>query len=320
MTDQLNLFDQRPEPPEPSGILEQALQPIALHKDRPGLTLADLVPENAVLELNRSYPTRVNYVNTILRRFQEISAEGRAFNRDGVAAELSIAAVRFESTTGVMRRAELIEHKSAPTPLGGLVLSHTPYLDDIGLLWLLHYLLASNANLVLWSHFFNQALIGRDEVSIADATAQYTFLAGRWSARTLAEKAPKELGGIIRTYSEEMFAPLGLLVQREKGIYDVLRDTTAIPPLIWLACLLVYRDRYYSGAASLETPLIVDAHFSPGRILRQREAPVRRALDELHNAGLLAVETRSGLDQVRFRREFTWLAAVQRYFEERAAR
>ena len=277
------------------------------------------MPKDALLELNRSYPTRANYISTILRRFQEMAAEGRAFNRDGVAAELSIAAARFESTTGVMRRAELIEHKSAPTPLGNLVLTHSPHLDDVGLLWLLHYLLASNANLVLWSHLFNQALSGRDEVSIADVTMHYTLLAGRWSARTLAEKAPKELGGIIRTYSDEMFAPLGLLVQREKGVYDVPKDTTAIPHLIWLACLLVYRDRYYPGAASLETPLIVDAHFSPGRILRQREAPVRRALDELHNAGLLAVETRSGLDQVRFRREITWLSAVRRYFEEKAA-
>ena len=127
------------------------------------------------------------------------------------------------------------------------------------------------------------------------------------------------MGGIIRTYSDEMFAPLGLAWATRHRRLRCPQGHGAIPPLIWLACLLVYRDRYYPGAASLETPLIVDAHFSPGRILRQREAAVRRALDELHNAGLLAVETRSGLDQVRFRREITWLSAVRRYFEEKAA-
>jgi len=47
--------------------------------------------------------------------------------------------------------------------------------------------------------------------------------------------------------------------------------------------------------------------------LRQNEATVRRVLDELHNAGLLTVETRSGLDQVRFKREFTWLSAAARH-------
>jgi len=319
MTDQLSLFDRRPESRAPEPPFEQELEPIPINKDAGGGSLVDLIPDDALLALNRGYPIRASHVSRILRAAQERRAEKEPIKRDDLAVELSISWARIQGTINVMRKAELLKPKNAPTPLGNLVLAHSPHLDDVGLLWFLHFLLASNALLVLWSHLFNQALAGRDEIAIADVTAQYTALTGRWSTKTLEDKAPNELGGIIRTYSDEMFAPLELLGRHGVGAYDAPRDTGVIPPFMWLACLVVYRDRYYPGAASLETPLIVDAHFSPGRILRQREAAVRRALDELHNAGLLAVETRSGLDQVRFRRETTWLSAVQRYFEEKAA-
>jgi len=317
MNDQLSLFDQRPPPQKSEVPLEQQLEPIPINKDIRGNTLASLVPQGALLELNRGYATRASYAGRILRLFQERTLRGQPFKRDDVAVELSIAAARFAGTVGVMRRAELIGHKSAPTALGNLVLTYSPYLDDTGLLWLLHFLLASDACLVLWSHLFNQALLSANGIIIAGVASQHASLAGRWSQRTLEEKAPKEIGGIIRTYSDEMFAPLGLLVRQDVGTYDVHSNTGMIPPLIWLACVLVYRDRYYPGAPSLEVPLIVDANFSPGRLLRQKEAAVRKALDELHNAGLLTVETRSGLDQVRFKRDITWLSATARYFRDK---
>lgn len=319
MTDQLSLFDQRPEPKDTARPVEQELESIPINKDAGGASLLDLLPDAALLALNRGYPIRASHVSRILRAAQERQAEKEPIKRDDLAAELSISWARVQGTINVMRKAELLKPKNAPTPLGNLVMGHSPHLDDDGLLWFLHYLLASNPHLVLWSHLFDQALGGREEITITEVTTQHAILAGRWSTDTLEVKVPKELGAIIRTYSDEMFVPLGLLGRRDIGAYDAPRDAGMIPPLIWLACLLAYRDRYYPGAASLETPLIVDAHFSPGRILRQREAAVRRALDELHNAGLLAVETRSGLDQVRFRREVTWLWAVRRYFEEKAA-
>ena len=71
----------------------------------------------------------------------------------------------------------------------------------------------------------------------------------------------------------------------------------------------------HPGAAWLEVALISRAHFSPGRILRRNEAAVRRALDDLHSAGLLTVETRLGLDQIRFKREHTWLSAVAHHLK-----
>ena len=69
------------------------------------------------------------------------------------------------------------------------------------------------------------------------------------------------------------------------------------------------------GASSLEVPLLTHANYSPGRILRQNEVAARQAMDELHNAGQLTVETRSGLDQVRFKREKNWLSTIAEYLQ-----
>jgi hypothetical protein len=104
----------------------------------------------------------------------------------------------------------------------------------------------------------------------------------------------------------------------DKGHYLLITDAFDIHPLIWLSSILAYRDRYYPGVASLESHLLVDAHFSPGRIFHQKEEMVRQALDKLHNSGFITVETRLGLDQVRFKREITWISAIARYFEEGA--
>ena len=106
---------------------------------------------------------------------------------------------------------------------------------------------------------------------------------------------------------------MGLVSKENKALYNSYWNTASIPAFIWQAVILAFRDRYYPGAASLEIPLLLNSHYSPGRILRQKEAQTRQALDALHNAGLLTVETRSGLDQVRFKREGSWLSAVRHH-------
>jgi hypothetical protein len=49
--------------------------------------------------------------------------------------------------------------------------------------------------------------------------------------------------------------------------------------------------------------------------MRQREIYIRQALDELHEAGLLTIESKANLDQVRFKRDLTWLDAVREYYQ-----
>ena len=313
MTGQLSLFDQKPELGGPQDDLVQPLEPIGLLKDRPDAKLPDLVPASASLELNRHYETRAVHIGRILTTLNEKLANDETITRDEIGQQLSMTRALTDGTMNVMRRMGMVDPKTRITPFGSLVLAHSPYLDDSGLLWLLHYLLASDAELGWWSNLFNAALHDREQVSIQEITEFFRPLEGRWSEKTIKDKIPSEVNGIFKTYTEALFSRLTLVHKIDTGSYQSFWNTGVIPPYIWLSIILAYRDRYYPGASALEIPLIVRANYSPGRILRQNEATVRRVLDELHNAGLLTVETRSGLDQVRFKREFTWLSAAARH-------
>lgn len=315
MTGQLNLFDQSPKPPKSQTDRAQELDVIALNKDQFGAKLPDLIPDSALLALNRGYGVRPIHVGRILSLLLEQKETGQAITRDEIAEKLSMTWAATQGTMNVMRRAELVDSQTRITPFGEIVLSNSPYLDNVGLLYLFHYLLGSNALLVLWSNLFNSVLQDSESITIQQASEAFRVLEGRWSAKTIHAKTRHELGGIFKTYADDLLEPLKIVAKSDVGIYHSFSDTVTIPALIWLSTVLVYRDRYYPGAASLEIPLIAHAHYSPGRILRQNEASVRRALDVLHNAGLLTVETRSGLDQVRFKREHTWLSAADLHLQ-----
>jgi hypothetical protein len=163
---------------------------------------------------------------------------------------------------------------------------------------------------VLWSNLFDTVFYLKDEISNQEILDTFRVLQGRWSEKTINEKVRLEANAILKGYTDALFAPLGLLSKQDKALYYGYWNTASIPTLVWLAVILAYRDRYYAGVSSLEISLLVNAHYSPGRILRQKESPLRQALDQLHNAGLLTVETRSGLDQIRFKREITWFSAM----------
>lgn len=317
MTGQLSLFDHRPEDEKSPIKLEQELGQISINMDMQGARLTDLIPEGATLALTRNYSPRTINISRILSLLEERKFEKIPITRDEIGEQLSMTYAVTQGTINVMRKMDLIYPKNRITPFGSLVFSFSPYLDDSGLLWILHYLIASNASLVLWSNLFNIVLVNREEITIHEASADFQILEGRWSEKSIKVKVPKELGAIFRTYTEDLFSDLRIFYKEDTGVYSINSNTEIIPPEIWLCAILVYRDFYYPRSSALEVPLIVRANYSPGRILRQNEANVRKALDDLHNIGILTVETRSGLDQVRFKRDITWISAISDYLQRR---
>lgn len=313
MMNQPSLFDSDNSPQPVSK--EQVIEPIKFHKDEVGAILTDLVPDDALLALNRGYGIRALIAGRILRLLED-TRDQTAVTRDQIVERLSIPWALVQGTMNVMRKTALVDTKTRITPFGQLALARDPYLDNTGLLWLFHYLLASNAALVLWSNIFNSVLDLNEKITISQTVDYFKVLEGKWSAKTINDKSRHEVGGIYKTYTEDMFSKLGLINKEETGVYQAYSNTATLPPLVWLSILLVYRDRYYPGVSSLEIPLIVKANYSPGRILRQKEVYIRQALDHLHNDGLITVEIRSGLDQIRFKREATWLNVISRHLAE----
>lgn len=309
---QPSLFDAPPPSQEPDHW-DQPIEAIPIHKDAPNISLAELVPVGARLELTRQYEIRSIHLSRLLHLLDEVG--NAKLTNEQAAQQLAIPSARIEATLTFGRWAELFDSVNKLTRFGKLVLELNPYLDDKGLLWLLHYLLASNANLAVWSLAFDRLSWPSSELDTTEITTVLSTLGNRWSEKTLKKKAPAELRGTLKCYSQEIFSPLGLVTPLHGTHYEFNSNTAVIPAPVWLSSILIYRDRYYPGTPSLETPLIIDGHFSPGRLFRQNQTAARKALDDLHLAGLLSVETRSGLDQVRFRRETTWLSLAAQYLK-----
>ena len=87
----------------------------------------------------------------------------------------------------------------------------------------------------------------------------------------------------------------------------IITDEFDIPPYVWLSSILAYRDRFYPGAASLETHLLIDAILAQDDYSAKEEG-IRQTLDKLHALGLITVETRLGLDQ--------WLSVMLHGFRQ----
>jgi hypothetical protein len=294
-------------------IWEQAIEPIPIEKDNPDAGLLNLVPQTAILALTRQYGVRAIHIAKILDFLNQ--NEEKEIRREDISEKLAITLARMQGTINVMRKMGLITNRNQLTPFGKMLLQFNPRIDDIGILWIFHYLLASNANLLLWCHLFNGIFHKNEEIEISDITQEMAKLSGRWSEKSLKEKVPGEMSGILKAYTEGFLDRLGLIEKLDVGKYLCYSDTKIVPDLIWLASLLVYRDQYYPTAPSLEIPLIIEGNFSPGRILRQNEITARKAMDALHSSGLITVESRSGLDQVRFKRDITWLSAIAQHLE-----
>lgn len=310
---QPSFFDNPPKPQD-SEVWEQPVEAIPLQKDMPGVSLASIIPSNARLELTRHYEIHSAHLSRILQILND-SGDLKQTSEQ-IAQRLAIPWARTEATLSFGRKTGMITSENSLTRFGELILKENPYLDDKGLLWFLHYMLASNASLIVWSLAFNNLSLNKPELDLNEITQVLSKATDKWSEKTLKKKAPAELRGTIRCYTEEIFSTLELVTHIKGTKYEFNSNTSVIPSLIWLGSLIVYRDQYYPGAPSLEIPLIIDSNFSPGRIFRQNQAYVRKALDELHNAGLLTVEARSGLDQVRFKRDTTWLSVIASYLKD----
>jgi hypothetical protein len=312
MGDQLNLFSDAPRNIDPG---EQILEPIMLDKNKDqARTASELVPLNSRFFVTQKYDITENLLGRLLRVIQETKED--KLSRKEISSILTIPNKRIDGLSAFATKAELITTNNYLTSFGSLALNLDPYLLNYGLLWFIHYLVVSNAQLILWSRLFNSVFYQVDEIKSSDVMLYFSDAQGTMNEKNYQKTGRDELKSVLSTYTDGLFKPLGLLYRSNDRKYMVITDEFPIPPAVWLASILAYRDRYYPGAVSLETGLLVEAHFSPGRLFRQNETRVRQMLDRMHNLGLLTVERGLGLDQVRFKREFTWLSAIAQHLQE----
>jgi len=252
------------------------------------------------LQLTNGYHPHFDQIARILQ-YLLTQRERKKLAQQELVGALGMSKRQVENLISVAVGFGLIApHTSILTSLGTTVALRDPFFERIETLWILHYVISSNPEWVVWHRVVNQVIPQNENVAIAEIARPYfADLSGSFSERTLREKLPKEIGAVLWTYAQSDLARLNLLGQESTGVY-VRRVPEDIPPLPFLYCVLEYRSRHAASATAMPVTEIARDPDSPGVVLCLAEYSVRSLLDRLHDAGLVRMEQFGDLDQVRF--------------------
>lgn len=200
------------------------------------------------------------------------------------------------------------------TELGKIIFENDCYLEDIGTLWLMHYMGSINENLIIWNRFIN-TISYMEHFTPEEIMMEYVELKESMSEYTYKHHVRKELSNIIDAYVNQRLSNL-LIIEKNtenENIYEVMKNQE-IPDLIFMATCIKFRDKYLQGATSLEIREICNAQNSPGKILFLDENAVRNKLDLLKKNRLIEIESRGDLDQIRFGLETSFEDILRKYY------
>ena len=235
---------------------------------------------------------------------------------DAYAASMGISARRIENLNSLAVAFGLIRPVVlTATELGVVIYRYDPFLDDLGTLWFLHYLVGSNERYVVWNRLVNRVIPENDRFSTAIARPHFDDLSQFYSERSMEKHLLKEISVVWNAYTEQAFHYLSYIRAESDRIY-VRSDHEPVPPYIFCAAVLSYRERSLPGAATLDVSMLAHKANSPGRIFDLTERQVRELLEEVKELGYIYVETRADLDQIRFRDDYDFLDVMRRYYQE----
>lgn len=207
----------------------------------------------------------------------------------------------------------VVPKKLTVTKVGKTMAEGDPYLEYTGTLWTLHYNVASNKKWLIWNTLLNEVFPTRQKIKPEEARESFSGLREKLSKFTMNKKVRREIAIILDSYTTKSFSKLGI-IQKEDSAY-ILHKTDQIPPEILTATTLVFRQRYDPNASGVSMETLVKAPNSPGRILNMEESTMRRIFEQANHRGLLFIERKADLDQIRFREGITVETLLKMYYE-----
>ena len=253
------------------------------------------------LQFTNGYRPRFDQISRIMQ-FLYSQGDRNTPSRNEIISALGIPKNQVKNLNSMMNGFGLVKPVVVTlTDFGKAIAHKDPYFEKEDTLWILHYIVSSNPEWVVWYRIVNSAIPMKDRLSVDQVSEQYfSDLAIHFSEKTISEKLPKEVGAVLATYARTELARLNILEQEQdkKGSFIRL-SPIEVPALAFLFCTLHFRDKYSPGSSALNMEDICMAENSPGRVLNIPEYQVRSMLSDLHNAGLIRLEQFANLDQVR---------------------
>ncbi len=260
----------------------------------------------------------------LTKGFQAIKDTSFDFsNADEATVRLGVGKNMVSSIRYWLRACQMIKQDSLePSELGDLILTENgldPYLEDEATLWLLHWLLATNAEqATAWFWFFNKfhrpEFTGLElQIALSDFLKENILKGKRPAANTLKSDAfllPKmySLGKASRkTSSEESLdSPLSLLrlvsnASDDKGFVFKARARPSLP--VGILAFAVTQLMQYKGINSIPIEEILysrDNHAAPGSVFRLTEVDLVTKLEQMVGfiKGIYEIRETAGIHQL----------------------
>lgn len=251
------------------------------------------------LQFTNGYRPRFDQISRLLH-YQLSQEERKRIPRNEIVSELGIPDKQIENLTSMMTGFGLVLPRSTKlTPFGKIVIKSDPYFEKIETLWMIHYIVSSNPDWVVWHRIINVVLPSQDQYDVEKISQQYfSDLAKFYSELTVNKKLPKEVGSVFASYTRSELSHLNILdIEKTGNFFKTI--PSEIPDLAFLYCLIYYRNKHLPGSSAINIEEICLSENSPGRVFNFPEYKVRTILDNLHNSNLIRMEKMANLDQVR---------------------
>ena len=250
------------------------------------------------LQFTNGYRPRFEQISRILQFLAQDSR--KKIPRKDIVETLGIPDNQVKNLTSMMTGFGLVNSRvSTLSYLGRVIVENDPYFENVETLWIIHYIVSSNPEWVVWHRIINTVVPSLDKYTVEKTSRQFfSDLAAQYSERTISEKLPKEVGAVYSSYTRSELSQLRIVEEESTGKF-IRGNPIEIPSLAFLFCLLHFRDNFAPGSSALNVADICLAENSPGRVFNLPEFQVRALLGESHANGLIRLEQFANLDQVR---------------------
>ena len=247
----------------------------------------------------------------------------------GIGANMVKALRYWMQAVGLTEEPQFGRKEQNFTHLGEIVYKNDPYIEEMGTLWLLHYMLATNKKeATAWYFFFNEFKLNE---FTRDDFVKHIQNYLRMNNEEISERSLEDdYNCVISTYvpriksSPEKVHPennidcplgeLGLidLMNKKNKIYKKsppIKDT--LHPLILLAAIL----KQAQGEREIRISSIQNDVFNAGKVFNLDIISLINLLYKIEHMGYIKVVRTAGLDIVRIEKEMTFEECIEEYYK-----
>lgn len=249
----------------------------------------------------------------------------------GIGANM-VKALRYWLTTTQLTSEPRVGKKNQTlTELGEIIFDNDAYMEEIGSIWLVHYMLAINKNdATSWYIFFNE--FNKTEFNVEDFHSALVKYVRMEDGTVPSDRAIEDdFTCLMNTYvprarlnpakvhpENNIDCPLGELglvdvIDKRKGVYKKsVPKLDMIPQLILLSAII----NSSNGEKEIRISSLQNDKLQIGKIFNLDSITLINALYRLETTGLIKVIRTAGLDIIRIETDMSFLDCVRAYYDE----